>query len=57
MCSYKEHSEVTAHFIKEERLTNELVEALMHFTPAVYELTADINKSATDDQTWFSRCC
>ena len=57
MCSDKEHSEVTAHFINEEWLTNELIEELMHFTPVVYKLTADINKSATDYQTWFSRCC
>ena len=57
MCSDKEHGEVTAHFIKEEWLTNELIEELMNFTPAVYESSGDMNKSATDHQAWFSRCC
>ena len=57
MCSDKVHSEVTAHFVKEEWMTNELIEELMHFTPAVYETNSDIDTSGTDHQTWFSRCC
>ena len=53
----KEHSEVTTYFIKEEWLTNELVDELMHFTPTTYKLKGNIDKLTTDYQSWFLCCC
>ena len=50
MCSEKEHPEFIAHFMREEWLTNELIEELMYFTPALYEATANVNMSDIDHQ-------
>ena len=44
-------------FFKEEWLTSELIEELMHFTPALYEVNQNGTVSDKDRQIWFSRCC